>query len=442
MAGFKPFNQVQDEEKRIAKYNSSSPERAIIEGTAEIDPISIYIQDNMNRTLTNITPNKSGEYIYGEYQPGEPLEERHEPKTFKDLKNIGFFKNNVKIIHSLADGNCFLHSIKILSPNVNRNPDIGIDPELDKKSCDPQYIENIKEEIRNLSIQQRYTDADLERFINKSGEYFDDMAISLYLKLYFGISGINIKFLIIINSSEGEAQNISIIKSNKGSDSNELKNEIIRPDQANPDKTYDYINYGILILHREVGKQPHYNAIPYKINDKFIDIINNKINEIGFTNPRGLSENLVASQLDIPINELQSVSTSSTSSPSPPPSIPPTSKPKPVQETVPKPLQEQEQEPPPSPSSPSSSPRKLEPKSEPVNQELSITKIIDDLKSIDTRFDNINKNYQNTSGNEPQPIDDLQLIGDPDFNNQINENINGLKLDINNLLAQIQPTNQ
>ena len=429
------FKQLQGpEEERITNYNNKSPDQAIIEGTGEIDPISIYIQDNMNRTLTNIKPNKSNEYIYGEYQAGEPLEDRHEPKTFKDLKRNGFFNKDVKIIHSLADGNCFLHSIKILSPNVNRHPIIGIEPEVDKKSCNPQYIEYIKDQIRNLTIEQGYTDEDLERFFNNSGEYFDDMAISLYLKLYFGISGLNIKFLIIINSSEREAQNISIIKSNKGSDSNEniLKNETIQPDQANPDKTYDYINYGILILHREVGKQPHYNAIPYKINDKFIDIINNKINEFEFINPRGLSEDLVALQLDIPINDLLSVSTSSTSSPQqsqqlpPPPSTPPTS-PSSSQQSSPR-----SPTPTPSPSSPSSSQQSSPPPQE-VEQELSITKIIDELKSIDDQFNDINTRYQNTLGDEPQPIDDTFL------DDEMKKNINELKEDIDNLV-KLLPT--
>ena len=427
----------------LLKYRSS-PERAIIEDTVNIDPLSLYIQDKMNKTLTNITPNKSDEYIYGEYQAGEPLEERHEPETFKKLKRNGFFNDDVKIIHSLADGNCFLHSIKILSPNVNRDPD--------KKSCDPQYIEDIKGKIRNLSIQQEYTDADLERFFNKSGEYFDDMAISLYLKLHFGISGLNIKFLIIINSSEGEAQNISIIKSNKGSDSNEdkLKNEIIRPDQANPDKTYDYINYGILILHREPGKQPHYNAIPYKINDEFINIINKKIKEIGFNNPRGLSEDLVASQLDIPINDLRSVQTSPSSSqqsspplPPPPPTPPtpplqlssPTSSLKQEQEQEQEQEEEQEQEPEPKPKPK----QEQEQEQKPVNQEqdLSITTIIDDLNNINTRFDKINQEHQNISGNE------TIIVANYDLDNEmIITNINGLKEDIENLLNLVSPINQ
>jgi hypothetical protein len=435
---FDIFNQGPEEEP-IATYNSSSPDRAIIEGTSKIDPIAIYIQDNMNRTLTNIKPNKSDEYIYGEYEAGEPLEDRHEPKTFKDLKEIGFFNEDVKIIHSLADGNCFLHSIKLLSPNVNSVPIIGINSEVDKKSCNPQYIEYIKDQIKNLTIEQEYTDEDLERFFNKSGEYFDVMPISLYLKLHFGISGLNIKFLIIINSSEGEAQNISIIKSNKGSDSNELKNEIIQPDKANPDKTYDYINYGILILHRKPGKQPHYNAIPYKINDKFIDIINNKINENEFTNPGGFSEDLVALQLDIPINDLLSVSTSSTSSPQQSQQLPPP----PPRPKSPSSSPRSSPTPPSRPqspiSTPPSSPRSSPPSSPPpqeVEQELSITKIIDDLKSIDDRFDKINTEYQNTLGDERQPIGNTSLDGEIAFN------INDLKEKIGKIINLVSRSNQ
>ena len=220
-------------------------------------------------------------YVLDHYQPGEPIQQNHEPDVFGQLKRLNFFDGQAKIIHAHGDGNCFLHALKLNHATIDITnedyEDNGPYSPIKKneiisrnlqKYHEPN-IEKIRNELKKLMKKRKDKGGNDEKnFLEQETYDFIDTAIDSYLRI------INPKYsehpkienLVIITQSH-------IIVKNVGYERPEWTPEF-RPELKNKrDGNQILSNYAIIILH-DNRENPHYDAIPYRINEQCLNHIN------------------------------------------------------------------------------------------------------------------------------------------------------------------------